>query len=265
SPAAEGYRNITAQLERRGLGDDVKVLATVSPDGREGKSTLTANLAYALARHRQVVIISGNLTKPDIERIMGIRRRYTGLAELLEGHDHEIAALLIPVFHNLSLLPAGIATRNPAELLASARLPKTIASLRDRGLLILIDTPPARSLADALHLANCADAVVLVARSGNSRVRSLEAVAAGFESTGHRMVGAVLVDRRTSVISHHKTRRRGHRQSLLRLLLGTGLLKRRSSVIQAERPKTGNGDGEPKEQRDEEREVVRVSSNDGPA
>jgi capsular exopolysaccharide synthesis family protein len=265
SPAAEGYRNMAAQLERRGLGDDIKVLATVSPDRREGKSTLTANLAYALARHRQVVIISGNLTKPDIERIIGIRRRYTGLAELLEGHGHELDALLIPAFYNLFLLPAGIATRNPAELLASARLPKTIASLRDRGFLILIDTPPARSLADALHLANSADAVVLVARSGDSRVRSLEAVAAGFESTGHRVVGAVLVDRRTSMMSHHKTRRRGHRRSLLRILLGARLLKRRSSVIEAERSKTGNGDGEPKEQRDGELEVVRVASDDGPA
>jgi capsular exopolysaccharide synthesis family protein len=265
SPAAEGYRNLAAQLERRGLGDDIKVLAIVSPDSREGRSTLTANLAYALARHRHVIIISGNLSKPDVERILGIRRGYTGLAELLEGHDHEVAALLIPAFHNLFLLPAGIATRNPAELLASARLPKTIASLRDPGLLILIDTPPARSLADALHLANCADAVVLVARSGNSRVRSLEAVAAGFESTGHRVVGAVLVDRRTSVISHHKTRRRGHRRSLDKLLLGTGLLKRRSSAVQAERSKTGTGDDEPREQRDEELEVVRVSSTDGPA
>ena len=172
SPAAEGYRRMAAALLRRRVGEDIQVLAIVSPDRREGKSTLTANLAYSLARERQVVIVSGDLTKPDVERIVGLRRSFSGLAELLSDDSQELGALLTPVFDNLALLPAGIATRNPAELLSSKRLPELIASLRDLGFLVLIDTPPARSLADALHLANCADAVLLVARSGSSRVRS---------------------------------------------------------------------------------------------
>ena len=98
------------------------MLAIVSPDRREGKSTLTANLAYSLARERQVVIVSGDLTKPDVERIVGLRRSFSGLAELLSDDSQELGALLTPVFDNLALLPAGIATRNPAELLSSKRL-----------------------------------------------------------------------------------------------------------------------------------------------
>jgi capsular exopolysaccharide synthesis family protein len=265
SPAAEGYRRMAAALLRRRVGEDIQVLAIVSPDRREGKSTLTANLAYSLARDRQVAIVSGDLTKPDVERILGLRRRYSGLAELLTDESQELGALLTPVFDNLVLLPAGIATRNPAELLASARLPKLIASLRDLGFLVLIDTPPARSLADALHLANCADAVLLVARSGSSRVRSLEVVAAGFESTRHQVVGAVMVDHRTGVISHHQTRRVGYRRSLLSLLLRTGLLERVSGIGQGSRPKDAAGDGDPgdsEEQRDEGREVIGASSTD---
>jgi Mrp family chromosome partitioning ATPase len=264
SPAAEGYRRVAAQLQRLGVGTDVMVLATVSPDRREGKSTLTANLAYTLARERQVVIVSGDLAKPDIERIIGIRRRHDGLAELLEGDGHEVAGLITPVFENMALLPAGIATRNPAELLATARLPKVIGSLRDLGFLVLIDTPPAGSLADALHLANCADAVLLSARSGHSRVQSVEAVASGFEGTKHQVVGAVLVDHRTGVISHHKSRRRGYQRSLLSLLVRTGLLQRVSTLGQAGRSRTGDGDLEPEEERDDEREVLRASSKDGP-
>jgi capsular exopolysaccharide synthesis family protein len=281
SPAAEGYRRVAAQLARRHVGDDVKVLATVSPDRREGKSTLTANLAYALARDRQVALVSGDLAKPDVERILGLRRRYSGLAELLADDGLELAALLTPVFENLVLLPAGIATTNPAELLASARLPRLVASLRELGFLVLIDTPPARSLADALHLANCADAVLLCARSGTSRVRSLEAVATGFESTRHRVLGGVLVAQRTGVISHHKTRRVGYRRSLLSLLLRTGLMERVSGLGQLHRARrgsggleersgsppvdTGDGGGEPEAQRDEGREVIGASSKDGPA
>jgi capsular exopolysaccharide synthesis family protein len=265
SPAAEGYRRVAAQLERRHVGDGVRVLATVSPDRREGKSTLTANLAYALARDRQVAIVSGDLAKPDVERILGLRRRYSGLAELLADDGLELGGLLTPVFENLVLLPAGIATRNPAELLASARLPKLVASLRDLGFLVLIDTPPARSLADALHLANCADAVLLCSRSGTSRVRSLETVAEGFESTRHQVLGGVLVGQRTGVISHHKTRRVGYRRSLLTLLLRTGLLERVSGLGQVNRSRNGDGDeDEPRAQHDEGREVIGAAAKDGP-
>jgi capsular exopolysaccharide synthesis family protein len=194
SPAAEGYRKVAAELERRGLGADVKVLAIVSADRREGKSALTANLAHALAgEERNVVVISGDLRRPTVERIFGIEPG-GGLADLLRGDDpSDSVRLLRPVSEHLWLLPAGAPDRNPAELLRTAKTRKAVESLRGFGWLILIDTPPARSLADALCLANCADAVLLVARSGTSRARSLEELADGLRRVDYRAVGAVLV------------------------------------------------------------------------
>jgi capsular exopolysaccharide synthesis family protein len=195
SPAAEGYRKVAAELERRGLGGEIKVLAIVSADRREGKSTLTVNLAHALAgEERNVVVISGDLRRPDVERIFGIERK-AGLADLLRGDDlGDPIRLLQSVGERLMVLPAGVPDRNPAELLRTTKLRKVVESLRGVGWLILIDTPPARSLADALCLANCADAVLLVARSGTSRARSLEDLAGGLRRVEYRAVGAVLVD-----------------------------------------------------------------------
>jgi capsular exopolysaccharide synthesis family protein len=195
SPAAEGYRRVAAALKRRGLGSDIRVLAIVSPDRREGKSTLTANLAYALASEEpNVVVISGDLRRPHVERIFGIERR-RGLADLLQGDDlDDTVGLLWSVTEGLLVLPAGVPERNPAELLASAKLRKIVELLRGLGWLVLIDTPPARSLADALSLANCSDAVLLVARSRSSRAHALGEVAGGLRRVDHRVVGAVLVD-----------------------------------------------------------------------
>ena len=195
SPAAEGYRRVAAELQRRGLGDDIKVLAIVSADRREGKSTLTANLAHTLTGgENPVVVISGDLRKPHLERIFGTERK-DGLAELLQGDDPgDPLTRLWAVSGRLLLLPAGVPERNPAELLATPKLRKVVESLRGFGSVILIDTPPARSLADALSLANCADAVLLVARSGTSRARALKEVAGGLRRIDHWVVGAVLVD-----------------------------------------------------------------------
>jgi capsular exopolysaccharide synthesis family protein len=195
SPAAEGYRKVAAALERRGLGGDIKVLAIVSADRREGKSTLTVNLAHALAdEERDVVVISGDLRRPDVERMFDIQRK-AGLADLLRRDDPgDPVRLLQSVGEHLLVLPAGMPHRNPAELLRSIKLRKVVESLRGMGSLILVDTPPASSLADALCLANCADAVLLVARSGTSRARSLEELAVGVRRVDYRAVGAVLVD-----------------------------------------------------------------------
>jgi capsular exopolysaccharide synthesis family protein len=208
SPAAEGYRRVAAELERRGLGDDIKVLAIVSADRREGKSTLTANLAHTLASgERPVVVISGDLRKPNLERIFGIERK-GGLAELLQSdHPADPIRRLWAVTERLLVLPAGVPERNPAELLATPRLRKVIESLRGFGWVVLIDTPPARSLADAISLANCADAVLLVARSGTSRARALEEVAEGLQRIDHLVVGAVLVDASRGAIGRRDLRR----------------------------------------------------------
>jgi capsular exopolysaccharide synthesis family protein len=207
SPAAEGYRKVAAELERRGLGGDIKVLAIVSADRREGKSTLTVNLAHTLAgEERTVMVISGDLRKPGVERIFGIERA-RGLADLLQDDDPgDPVRLLQSVSEHLLVLPAGVPARNPAELLATAKLRKVVESLRGFGWLILIDTPPARSLADALCLANCADGVLLVARSGTSRAHSLEEVAGGLQRVDHRAVGTVLVDASRGAMSRRDLR-----------------------------------------------------------
>jgi capsular exopolysaccharide synthesis family protein len=208
SPAAEGYRRVAAELERRGLGGDIKVLAIVSADRREGKSVLTANLAHALSsEERNVVVISGDLRKPDIERIFGIERK-RGLADLLQDDDlGDPVSLLWSVTGGLLVLPSGVPERNPAELLSTGKLRKVVDSLRGFGLLILIDTPPARSLADALSLANCADGVLVVARSRTSRAHALEQVAGGLQRVNHWVVGAVLVDASRSTMSRRDLRR----------------------------------------------------------
>lgn len=213
SPAAEGYRKVAAELERRGLGGDITVLAILSADRREGKSTLTLNLAHALAdAERDVVVISGDLRRTDVERILDLQRK-AGLADLLRRDDPgDPVRLLQSVGEHLLVLPAGMADRNPADLLRSSKLRKVVESLRGLGSLILIDTPPARSLADALSLANCADAVLLVARSGKSRARRLEELALGMRRVDYRAVGAVLVDSsRGPMRPHHLRQAYGRR------------------------------------------------------
>lgn len=193
SPSAEGYRRVGTALERQGLGTEIKVLAVVSADPGDGKSLLAVNLAHSLARQgREVVLVSGDLRRPQLEKLLGIEQR-AGLAEALRDDPIPVIAMVMSMKECLMLLPAGMPTRHPGELLASRRLSEIIGQLRQLGSVVILDTPPTRLSADAIALAGVADATVLVAKSGSTRMRSFREAASGLRRDQIRQLGVALV------------------------------------------------------------------------
>lgn len=193
APAAEDYRRVGTALERQGLGGDIKVLAILSADAKEGKTLLAANLAHSLARQgRGVVLVSSDLRSAQVEKVVGLRPR-PGLAEALQDESSNVIAQLVSINEHLLVLPAGLPNRHPGELLASRRLVEIVDALRQLGSIVILDTPPVRQSADAIALSGVADATLLVARSGTTRVRSLREATSGLRRDRLRQLGVVLV------------------------------------------------------------------------
>ena len=210
SPAAEDYRRVGTALERQGLGGDIRVLAIVSADPGDGKSLLAANLAHSLARQgREVVLVSSDLRHPQVEKLLGLGQ-HPGLAEALQDQPIPAIALLVSINHHLLVLPAGLPSKHPGELLASKRLHETVQALRQVGIVIL-DTPAARLSADALALSGVADATLLVARSGVTRMRSVYEAASGLRRDRVRQLGVVLVGTSGSMMRSLSQRFGGYR------------------------------------------------------
>jgi Mrp family chromosome partitioning ATPase/capsular polysaccharide biosynthesis protein len=211
SPAAEDYRRVGTLLERQGLGSDIGVLAIVSADPGDGKSLLAANLAHSLARQgREVVLVSSDLRRPHVEKLLGLGQ-HAGLAEALQDEPVPAIALLVSINHHLLVLPAGLPSKHPGELLASKRLHETIQALRPVGIVIL-DTPAARLSADAIALSAVADATLLVARSGVTRMRSVHEAASGLRRDRIRQLGVVLVGTSGSMLRSLSQRFGDYRQ-----------------------------------------------------
>src|SRR4029450_6196030 len=107
SPAAESFQGIRVALERLGFGSDIKMLVVMSAERQEGKSTFAANLGMALARQeRTVVLISGDMRRPGLEKLLGVRPS-AGWAELLEEEVDDPLLVLFSVVTDLWLLQAG--------------------------------------------------------------------------------------------------------------------------------------------------------------
>ena len=140
------------------------ILLVTSPQVAEGKTTLVAGLAAALARAGvTVLVVDGNLRQPATHLAFGMNGTGPGLSGLLKGMgrgnvDDAVLRCNVP---GVWLLSAGDAMED-ATLLMEQRLPDILKQLRTKVDVVVIDGPALLSGADASVLARMADGVALV-------------------------------------------------------------------------------------------------------
>jgi exopolysaccharide transport family protein len=174
SQMAESYRALRTSLLLTSLGAPPKVILITSALPQEGKTTTSLNCGIVLAQKgSRVLLIDADLRRPSIHKALGMGPR-TGLSNVLTGGATvQQATVRSTVLPTLFVLPAGTPPPNPAELLASANMGDILTQLREQYDHIVIDTPPALSVTDAVIMSTRADAVVLVIRSGQTTKQAL--------------------------------------------------------------------------------------------
>ena len=174
SGGAEAFRALRTSLMLSSPGAPPQVILVTSAMTKEGKSFMSINLAVVLAQTgKKVLLVDSDMRRPSINKYLGIRMN-NGLSACLAGSE-DSAAMSVPVeeIPGLYVLPAGHTPPYPAEMLGSEALPRLVQQWRDQFRYIVIDTPPALAVTDAVVSARVADVVVLVARSEKSRRQSL--------------------------------------------------------------------------------------------
>jgi Mrp family chromosome partitioning ATPase len=208
-PAVDELHRVRRTLEHQGLGQELQVLTVVTAGARRARSKLASELAHVLARQgHDVIFVSGNLRQPQKQWAAFDFANKEGLAELLQDNYGDFVArlpegkraisLLISVHEHLLVLPPGLARQDPAELYADGKMDAVVASLRHQGVIVIIDTPPARFLADVMPLVRVADAMLLVVQAG-SRWKAVEELSEALRDGEARALGVVLVGTRLRV------------------------------------------------------------------
>lgn len=172
--ATEAYRSLRTSLQYLGLGQNIGILEVTSTGVGEGKTTVVANLAVALGQAgMEVIVVSCDLRRPFVHRLFGLNNDF-GFSSVVK-HEMSLTDALQRVPGNLpiSVLPSGPVPPNPSELLSSASAERTFAELRRMGAIVLVDSPPLLSVADASVIVHHADATLLVASAEMTRRRHL--------------------------------------------------------------------------------------------
>jgi capsular exopolysaccharide synthesis family protein len=189
---AEGYRVLRASLPPRQDGGGQVLLVTSTLAG-EGKSLTSANLALTLAAgEERVLLIDADLRRPVLHQLLRTRP-VPGLVEAMIDTGESARAIRRVEGSRLSFLPCGTPLeRSPADLLASGAMRELIARLRPDYDRIVLDTPPAGAIADALVLSRLADGVLVVAHSGKVARGELLHVLDRLASAGAPLWGVIL-------------------------------------------------------------------------
>jgi capsular exopolysaccharide synthesis family protein len=192
SAVAECCRAIRTSLMFSGAGRRLKTLVIASPQPREGKTTAAIYLAAALAQSGQrVLLVDSDMRRPRLHGVFGSANG-VGLSTLILGETELEDTIKTTDLPNLRVMPCGPIPPNPAELLMTSRFAEIIAQLGERFDRIILDSPPALMVTDALVLAKHADGVVGIFRAGSSLKSHVAKLAAAFARVDAPLTGVVL-------------------------------------------------------------------------
>lgn len=193
SAFSECFRTLRTNLQFSGFDRPLRTILVTSPQPTEGKSTIVANLGVVLAQAgRRVIVVDTDLRRPILHHIFHKENEW-GLTGALFGEGLQTDdGLLSTGVENLRFLPSGPLPPNPSEILGSQRMGDLLSHLQEQADVVLLDSPPLLTMADASVLAARVDGVVLVADAGKTRREALKKAAEALRRVGARTLGVVL-------------------------------------------------------------------------
>jgi tyrosine-protein kinase len=193
SAAAESYRTLRTNIEFASVDAPVRTLLVTSSAAGEGKTVTAANLAIAFAQAgRLTILVDADLRKPGIHQIFRLPNEH-GLTTMLRTETTRVADVAHATEQaNLRIITTGPLPPNPAELLGSQRMRKTLEKISEDAELVIFDTPPVPPVIDAAVLGSYLDAAVLVVDAGRSRRGALREAREALARAGSNVLGVIL-------------------------------------------------------------------------
>lgn len=189
---SEAYRGIRTALYFSTRGEGHRVIQVSSPNPGDGKSTMAANLAIAIAQSgKQTLLVDCDLRRPRVHKLLGLSRDI-GVTSVIAGDCDLADAIQETEVENLSALTCGLKPANPSEILSSQRFSELLSILRDKFDYVIVDTPPIMAVTDPAVVAPRVDGLLLTVRIGNRSRQDCVRTAEILNNVAANVVGIIV-------------------------------------------------------------------------
>lgn len=226
SPLSEVFNTVGTLIQTYSMENKAKTFMIASSKAGEGKSTIVANIAVALARGgERVLIVDCDLRKAVMHKFFNVQND-KGISNYLMGQikmrEEGIAtkptrATKIPATHitryeedvpvepilldeiikpteveGLNIIPAGPHPKNPVGLLKSEAFKELLSDVKEKANVILVDVPPVNIAVDTIVLSPMLDGIVLLVSAGETNKDEVSHAKQLIDSSKGKMFGCIL-------------------------------------------------------------------------
>ena len=196
SPAMiESIRFVRTALLSRLDGQGSTTVLVTSADAGTGKTTFTLMLGKSLAQAgKKVLVIDADFQKMALTKRFNLSNK-SGFIESMFCRSIDKRHIFPTETSGLSIVPAGKQGDDGAvfEEIANGAFETCIGQLREQYKIILLDSSPILTLADATILSNQVDGTIMVERELVSRRANVISALARLGSAGGRLLGTVFI------------------------------------------------------------------------
>ena len=190
----EAYKTLYTNIIYVGIEDKCKKIVLTSAVPSEGKSSVSANLAYTIGQNSssaRVLLVDADMRVSKIHTFFDIDANTHGLSEFLAGVD-DAPNFVYLKDKNVSVLTSGARSLNPTQLLSSSNMVKLFEIFEEKFDFIIIDTPPVNVVTDALLFNEYVNGYVISTLSDHSDVYNVDECVEQLNRVGAIILGFVL-------------------------------------------------------------------------
>ncbi|MHB8174660.1 MAG: GumC family protein [Nitrospirota bacterium] len=204
SPVAESFRTLRSNLRLSDRSGSPAVIQICSALQSEGKSTISVNLACAMAAAgEKILLIDCDIRRPSLHRFFKANNNSMGLSGILSGKVKLEDAIITSRFPNLEFIPSGTSGSDSWALVGGETMRNTLRILREKYDRIIIDCPPYLGISDASMLSPLTDGAIIVVRSGQTSKKTILKLKKNLEHIKAVILGVVLNDMKLRTLSSY--------------------------------------------------------------
>lgn len=162
-------KTLYANIRFMSPDDPISTLAITSSVPNEGKTTVSIQLAQAMATAgKSTLLVEADMRRRSIANRLDIRPPHGAYAVLTNNASAGDAIVKTGV-ENMYFLDMEPHIPNPADILASNRYKKLVRMLEERFDYVIFDTPPTITFVDSSILSTLVDGTILVVRPNTTK------------------------------------------------------------------------------------------------